>query len=116
MSLPYYCKRAAETEYCVAARKEKLKPCGYIGITETECMNVYKCCYDQRSDVGIGQCFRPAKPGNRSRMILGVSLGVTLGVLVIGGIILILFAKRGKNKPEEIWPEYFSVSVHFPAE
>jgi len=71
---------------------ETLEPCGYIGITETECMTEFKCCYDLHTEVGDDQhCFKPAKPNNDSpeemtfATMIAISVGAALGVLVIGG-------------------------------
>ena len=64
-TLPYYCKKPAETEYCAAARMETLKPCGFVGITEEECMKDWKCCFDLHTEIVHGQhCFTPATPEN----------------------------------------------------
>jgi len=83
--LPYHCKKIAETEYCAAARTKALKPCGFIGITEAECMKEWTCCYDPFTEVVPGQnCFKPAAPIDTG-MAAGLAVGITCAVLLIAG-------------------------------
>ena len=32
-----------------------LEPCGYVGITENDCLYEFKCCFDQQHEVSPGQ-------------------------------------------------------------
>ena len=85
VSLPYHCKKIAETEYCAAARTSKLKPCGFVGVTEAECMKEWMCCYDPFTEVAPGQnCFKPSAPIDVG-MAAGLAVGITFIVLLIVG-------------------------------
>ena len=92
---PYMCKAIAETEYCALARTSTLKPCGFVGMSEEECMYEWHCCYDPYTEVAPGQhCFKPAQPVNVG-MAAGAAVAVTLVVLglAVGGYFL--FVKFG---------------------
>ena len=84
---PFLCKKIAPTEFCSAAIASKIKPCGFIGVSETECMLEFGCWFDPTIDSGDGNnCFQP-KPPVDVGMAAGAAVGVTVFViaLVAGG-------------------------------
>lgn len=92
---PYMCKAIVETEYCAMARTVTLKPCGFAGISEEECMYEWSCCFDPYTEVAPGlHCFEPAAPVNVG-MAAGAAVAVTLVVIAIVGGIYLYFIKYG---------------------
>jgi len=94
---PFLCKKVAPTEFCSAAISSKIKSCGFIGISETECMLEFGCCFDPTIDSGNGNnCFQPKQPVDVG-MAAGAAVGVTVFVIaaVAGGYYF--FTKR--NEP-----------------
>lgn len=92
----YACKKIVETEYCALAKTGSLNMCGFIGITERECMLEWNCCYDQNVDVEPGHhCFKPKTPINTG-LTAGVAVGITVLVLATCGGAYFYITKYGR--------------------
>merc|ERR550534_3220049 len=81
-TVPYICKKPAQTEYCSAATTSgNMKRCGEWGVDEDECRHAWGCCWNGHLEVGMEghHCFQPSKPIDVG-MAAGAAVAVTLVV------------------------------------
>ena len=84
-----------EFRFRTLAKTSVLKPCGFVGVSEEECMFEWNCCYDSTTEVTPGQhCFKPASPVNVG-MAAGLAVGITLLVVALAIATYCILTKYG---------------------